>query len=111
MAKIENRNYSQEVVNLDDNEFVGCTFQGCTLIYRGGTLPKFTNNSMDQCTWNFSGAAEATLRFISGLYQAGEGGRDVVERMFEQIRSANFTPSPPPPPPAPPAGTPPSGHA
>ncbi len=108
MAKIENRNYSNELVNLDDNEFVDCKFQGCTLVYRGGSLPKFAGNSIDQCVWNFSGAAELTLRFIAGLYQAGEGGKDVVERMFEQIRKGDFKQSDPP---APPAGTPPSGQA
>lgn len=99
MAKIENRKYDNEVVNLDSNEFINCTFDGCTLVYRGGPLPKFSGNSIDKCIWNFSDAAELTLRFIAGLYQAGDGGKDVVERMFDQIRNAQFkeseTPIPP----------------
>jgi hypothetical protein len=100
MAKIENRTYSKEAVNLDGNEFVNCTFNDCTLVYRGGPLPRFAGNSIERCVWNFSDAAELTLRFIAGLYQAGEGGKDVVEKIFDQIRQANFKQTEMPIPPA-----------
>jgi hypothetical protein len=73
---------------LDGRAFADCTFRGCTLVYNGGPLPSITGCQFDGCRWEFGDAAERTLVFMSALYKhMGSGGPELVERMFDAIRT------------------------
>lgn len=80
--------FEDETVELDGGEFVGCTFEGCELVYRGGELPRrVEENTFRDCRWRFEDAAGRTVRFMSALYRGlGEHGEELVERTFDHIR-------------------------
>ena len=75
-------------VLLDGNTFTGCTFRNCRIIF-GATAPIHlgVNNFHENVQWAFSDSASDTLQFLSALYHSkGEGGRQIVEQTFENIR-------------------------
>jgi hypothetical protein len=66
---------------------VKCQFANCTIIYKGGSLPVIDGCNFQDCHWQFEDAADRTLVFMRLLYHAlGEGGKQMVESMFEQLR-------------------------
>jgi hypothetical protein len=87
MIKNVRNKYRNTLVQLDNNEFIDCEFEGCKMEYSGlGPVSlvgcKFTNVS-----WVFVGAAQNTLNFLRGIYHGmGEGGRVLVESTFDNIR-------------------------
>jgi hypothetical protein len=75
-------------VALDGNEYRGCKFIKCVLVYSGGTPPVLVDNLMTHCRWEFEGAAIRTVSFMAAIYRgAGEGGRKLIEDAFASIRS------------------------
>jgi hypothetical protein len=82
--KFSGRTFSNETINLDDNEFYDCTFIGCRLIYAGGETTLAGNSYDELTTYTFSGAAANTLAILSALY-ADRGGK-FITRLFENIR-------------------------
>jgi hypothetical protein len=85
--RYEKVNFKDGIVELDDNEFVGCHFEGCELLYSGFRPPLLYGCSFVRVSITFAGAAENTLRFMAELYAtAGAEGRQVVEDTFETIR-------------------------
>ncbi len=83
----EKETYSNVIVELDDNEFVGCHFEDCELVFTGAQPPVFFGCSFIRTSWIFAGAAENTVRFMSVLYKmAGEEGRQLIEDTFDTIR-------------------------
>lgn len=80
--------FEDETVELDGGEFVGCTFEGCDLVYRGGELPRrVEENTFRDCRWRLEDAAGRTVRFMSALYRGlGDHGETLVERTFDHIR-------------------------
>lgn len=83
--------FEDETVELDGAEFVGCTFEGCELVYRGGELPRrVEENTFRDCRWRFGEAAGRTLRFMEALYGGlGDHGEKIVERTFDHIRGTS----------------------
>lgn len=82
--KFQNRTFKNEPINLDDNTYIGCTFNHCEIIYSGGGPPNLTNNSFNDCSWTFDGAAARTLSFMAALYTGG--GKTVIENTLDNIR-------------------------
>jgi len=82
----QNQSFSNESVELSGNQFHGCTFKNCKLVYRGDISPTFKDNHFIDSVFMFSDAAIRTIYFLSNIYHAGPGGREVVEDMFERIR-------------------------
>ncbi|MBA3584279.1 MAG: hypothetical protein H0W36_07090 [Gemmatimonadetes bacterium] len=79
--------FLNDAIDIDDNEFTSCTFDSCTLAYSGGEFGKITDCSFNACRWEFSGAASRTVAFMKAMYQGmGDGGRQIVEDLFEKIR-------------------------
>lgn len=76
--------FENETVELDDHEFDACTFLNCTLIYRGGALPKLGTNTFVGCQFALRDAALRTLGFFSELYATG--GSEWVEMWFDLAR-------------------------
>ena len=83
--KFKNTAFSNQPIDLDDNEFIECRFEKCNLIYRGGKLPSLVDCSFDEFRISFEHAAADTLSFINALYHGGF--KSVIEATFNNIRS------------------------
>ncbi|WP_083870923.1 hypothetical protein [Marinobacter santoriniensis] len=92
MIKNIANSYRGGTVQLDNNSFTACTFDNCALEF-GGTGPVELNEcSFNNVQWIFTGAAKNTLNFLHGMYSGmGEGGRQIVEATFDNIRGKNTT--------------------
>jgi hypothetical protein len=82
----ENQIFRNQSVDLSDNRFHSCTFENCKLVYRGDRSPTFQDNHFIDSVFVFTDAAIRTIYFLSNIYHAGRGGREVVEDTFERIR-------------------------
>lgn len=91
--KFEQRTFTGGRVDVDNNEFVTCQFNGTMLVYKGlGTLYA-KECQFNNVTWKFEGPASYTIAFLRAMYhELGESGRRLVERTFDEI----MQPSPPP---------------
>ncbi len=86
--KFEDQEFSNQDMHMDFNQFIKCKFIDCNLIYHG-----FGPIGMDGCSftkirWTFADAASNTVNFMASLYHgAGEGGRNLIEKTFENIKA------------------------
>lgn len=72
---------------IDGNEYAGCTFQRCKMVYRGGGIPTISDCRFEDCAWQFEEAAERTLLFMKLLYHGmGANGPELVESAITMIR-------------------------
>ncbi len=84
MADVENKTFNNQVVQVDGNSYIGCTFTRSTLVYSAGKMPEFANCEFENVNLDFDGAAQNTLMFLSGLHRGGfQRG---VETIFDGIR-------------------------
>src|SRR5215471_19093637 len=89
MNKNIKNNYRKMTVKLDNNEFVECSFDECTLEYAAKGPVAMIGCTFSNVQWVFVDAADQTLRFLHGLYHGGgQGGRKVVESTFDNIRKS-----------------------
>ena len=84
--KFKDRTFKNEPVNLDNNTYTGCTFNHCEVIYSGGGLPNLTNNSFNECSWIFDGAAARTMQFMTALHNSGGGFLQLIDATIDNIR-------------------------
>ena len=82
----KNQTFENERIELSESRFHGCTFINCELVYRGDPSPTFTDNEFIDSFFVFRDEAIRTLYFLSNIYHAGEGGREIVERTFADVR-------------------------
>jgi hypothetical protein len=88
MNKNIKNEYRKISVKLDNNQFVECSFDGCTLQYAGEGPVSMIDCTFMNVEWVFVDAAQQTLQFLQGLYHGmGEGGRSLVESTFDNIRT------------------------
>jgi len=78
---VTNKFFDDEIVYVDNNAFIGCSFSEVTLVYTGGVLPEFTNCQFDSVALRFEDTASKTLKFLSDLPDLGFSGAldDVVQ--------------------------------
>ena len=84
------KTFNNERVELGGNVFHNCTFQHCELVFDGHRSPTFSDNEFIDSVFVFVGEAVRTLYFLSNIYHAGEGGQQVIEKTFEDIRTGAF---------------------
>jgi hypothetical protein len=58
---------------LDGNNYHGCEFRGCTLVYRGGAPPELVQCHFADCRWVFAEAAGRTVALLQALRGGGLG--------------------------------------
>ncbi|CAH6896211.1 conserved hypothetical protein [Vibrio chagasii] len=88
MAIFKDSQFVGQKVHLDGNSFEGCKMTKCILIYAASGPIDMNNCELNDCQWEFSGAAADTLGFLSAMYhEFGEAGQETVEATFEQIKS------------------------
>lgn len=80
----KNQSFKNSAVELDDNQFFGCTFQKCKLIYRGGKPPSIADCSFTEISIAFEDYAQNTLVFMTALYHGGFS--EIIEATFNNIR-------------------------
>jgi hypothetical protein len=89
MARFEGRDFRNQRVIVEGNEYVNCTFEDCVMVISGaeGKSAMLGNRFGSGITWTFDGAAGRTLEFLTALYHGfGDHGREQVEEIFATIR-------------------------
>jgi len=76
--------FAGERVVIDGNHFEDCTFDTCTLIYRGGVPPNFLRCDFAAPRFVFEEAAQSTLQLMSAIYNGID--ERIVEKTFDEIR-------------------------
>jgi hypothetical protein len=86
--------YTGGRVRLDNGEFVDCQFEGgCILEYAGTGPVSLIRCKFGVVSWQFTGGAQNTFHFLRGVYHGmGEGGKALVESIFDDIRTNAFRP-------------------
>lgn len=83
------KSFDNERIELHGKSFRGCTFTNCELVYDGDRSPTFSNNTFVDTTFVFTGASLRTLYFLGNMYHAGEGGKEVIEKTFADIKNGD----------------------
>jgi hypothetical protein len=84
--------FGYEDVRLDGQRFEDCTIQGtCRLLYEGGPLPEFAECRLEHgLRLLLDGPAARTCQFLAAIYhEGGDGGRETVERLFNELRDGS----------------------
>ena len=82
-----NETFENERVELHGNSYHNCTFKHCELVYDGDRSPTFHDNEFIDSVFVFTGSALRTLYFLGNMYGAGGGGREVVEKTFDDLKN------------------------
>ena len=77
-------------IDLHGKVFRDCTFNNCELVYDGDRSPTFNNNKFIDSVFVFTGSAVRTLYFLGNIYHAGEGGREVIDQTFKDIKDGSI---------------------
>lgn len=84
--KHRNAAFDKAEVVLDGNEYDGCTFISCTLVFSGGLPFGLRDNKIStDCRFEFRGAAANTVIAMRGIYSMGDWGRQHVLATFQTI--------------------------
>lgn len=84
-----NERFKNQRVELDGKMFHNCEFDTCELVFSGDRPPTFSDNRFVDTVFVLTGQATRTMYLLSNIYHAGEGGKEVVEHIFDDIRSRN----------------------
>jgi hypothetical protein len=82
----ENATYEDRVVRLDHATFHKCRFVRCTFVYAGLGSYALEECQLVDCRWSFEGPAANLLQLFRTLY-ASEGGRAIVDSVFDALRT------------------------
>lgn len=82
----QDETFKDQRLELHGKFFTNCTFENCELAFDGDRPPTFKNNKFVDTVFVFTGHATRTLYLLSNIYHAGEGGREVIEKTFQDIR-------------------------
>jgi hypothetical protein len=83
--RYENRKFADQTIALDGNQYIGCNFERCNLVYKGNKPTEIGNCSLDDCRFTFDGPAGNALNLLGALYHGGF--QSLVESTFNNIRS------------------------
>jgi len=84
---MSNQTFRDERIELHGKSFHNCNFENCELIFDGDRPPTLRDNHFTDTIFVFTGAATRTLYLLSNIYHAGDGGKDVIEQTFANIRN------------------------
>lgn len=94
--RYDNKSFFRERVVVDGNEYRGCTFSNCQLIYRAEEMFILVDCLVQNPQWVFDGPAANTIKFLMEAYhKMGEPGVRLVEETFNNIRLNKMQLSPP----------------
>ena len=86
--RIEDKEIEGELIALDNNEYVRCTFTACRIIFAASGPVTLDRCRFRECTWAFEGAAAFSIKFMTQMHNGSLGGeaRTVVEKALANIR-------------------------
>jgi len=83
MADVRGRTFSSgEQVQVDDTNFIECTFDSAQLRYGGGPLPTFEACNFLGTSWYFHDSALRTVQLLQVFANQEGAGRQFVENLF-----------------------------
>jgi hypothetical protein len=83
----EDQSFTDQAIDVDGKQFKRCVFFRCKIIFSGQAPTSYDDCVFNECHWVFAGGAEQTLHYLTALYHGlGEGGRAIVEGIFDSIR-------------------------
>jgi hypothetical protein len=87
-VRFDRQTFKAQTVHLDSNEFVGCLFERCLIVYAASGPVSLNGNTFASCKWKFEGAAADTLEFLKKFHQTE--GKELVERTLHHLFQATF---------------------
>ena len=88
IKQIYDKEFAEQGIALDGRHFVRCRFTRCQLSYQGLSPVTFDSCTFTECRWSFEGPAGNALAFLGDIYNGLDiEGRQLVESVFESIRS------------------------
>lgn len=72
-------------VELDGNRFVRCTFDACTVHYRGGVVPELDDVYFSRTNFVLDDAALNTMKFLAS-FAGNEFGNTLLDTFFGLIK-------------------------
>ena len=88
LERVEGKSFTTGIVDLDGKEFVKCRFEDVVLRFSASQTIALHGCQFSGVNWEVAGAAALTLKFLGGIYSgAGPGGKELIEKTFENIRS------------------------
>jgi hypothetical protein len=85
----QNETFKESEVVLDNNEYVGCTFESCRFVYSGAANPAFEHNVISgDLNLEIRGAAKNTAAVLAVFWSAGRVGRRMVTDLLEDLAEA-----------------------
>lgn len=82
----ERKTYRNEIIALDNQRFVHCHFERCTLVYSATGPVHLEGNSFDTCSWKLDGAAIATIQHLNFIWNI-VGLRPIAEQAINLIKT------------------------
>ena len=73
-------------VELDGNEYTGCTFNKCLLVYSGGAVPSLTDSDLIGVRFEFREAAANTVALMKLMAAPNSGLQHVIRDTFPSLR-------------------------
>jgi hypothetical protein len=90
LIRHEGKEFNNETVRLDGNNYVRCVFRNCQIQFGGTDNVGLDTCEFYECKWTFVDAAQRTLEFMAAMYHGmGDFGKDLVEKTFENIKKRN----------------------
>lgn len=85
--KFANQTFTDQILDLDFNEFSNCKLEKCTLVYHGYGSIGVSGCQIIESKWAFADAAAKTINFMSAMYRDNnEDAKQLIEMTFESIR-------------------------
>jgi hypothetical protein len=81
---VTGKDFTGTRVLLDGKHFEDCSFETCTLVYRGGVPPNFVRCDFAAPRFVFEEAAKSTVQLMSAIYNGID--ERIIERTFDEIR-------------------------
>lgn len=79
------QSFNDMTICLDGATFIGCKFDRCRLTFSGILAVTLEKNEFNECTWEFTGPAQATVGFMTQLHAGG--AKELIESTFKNIQA------------------------
>jgi len=84
--KFENQTFERQEVILDFNQFFGCMFIQCQIVFLGYGLTSLVNCRFDDCAFPIGGPGANYVYYLRNLYAAGGDSQKLAEEVISIIR-------------------------
>ena len=83
-TEVLGESFASERIVIDEKHFEDCSFETCTLVYRGGIPPNFVQCDFAAPRFVFEEAAQNTIQLMSAIYDGID--ERIIEKTFDEIR-------------------------